>query len=201
LTERVMRQSRRVRVARKLAIAVALALLFGFLGLFSGLGYNVKHIEERDFHPYFDLNYATATVECDITFNPVLFPYYWLAGKWQLSGNFSMMYVAEAYGPGEYGGPRFGAKPQDRFDIYVMQLVTWGTAVNFILLLHVAIIVEVIGKRSLYLALLGCTAGFAIADIIGAIVGVFVGAFAVYYVLFRMSPENRLLEFWQSLWE
>jgi hypothetical protein len=201
LTKRRMRQSRWIRIATKLGIAVALTFFLAFLGLFNVLGYNVKHIEETDFQPHYDLGYATSTVECGIDFDPVLFPYYWLVGKGQLDGNFSMVYIAEAFGPGEYGGARFGGRPQDRFDFYVVRLVTWGFVANLVLLFHAAVIVEVLGKRSLYFFVLGSIAGFAAAGIIGAIVGLFAGAFAVYYVLFRMSPENRLLAFWQSLWE
>lgn len=195
------RQSRWMKNARRLAIAMAMAFLLAFLGLFDNLGYNVRYIEEKSWVPHFDLNFGEAVVYCDMIFNPVLFPLYWLAGSGHISGNFSMIYVAEAYGPGEYGGPRFGAKPQDRFDFYVMKLVIWGLAANLILLLHLTIIIEAVGKRSLYLVVFFCTAGFAFADIIGALIGIFVGAFAVYYILFKMSPENFMWRFWESLWE
>jgi len=38
------------------------------------------------------------------------------------------MYVPEGYAPGEFGGPIWGVKPEERFDFYVNYLLFWGGA-------------------------------------------------------------------------
>jgi hypothetical protein len=193
-------QSRWIKTAKKLIFAVAIAFFLVLLGLFDGLGYHAQ-IKEISFTRYSDMNFAFATFNCNILYNPVLFPFYWLKGSGHLDGNFTHIFVAESYEPGEYGGPIFPMTPKARTDTYITKMVTWGTAENLVLLLALTLLIEALGKRSLYLVFFSTTICFAIASVIGAIVGVFLGAFAVGYILFRMSPESPLRRFWQSLWE
>ena len=186
---------------RKVVIVVCMTLLLALLGLFTGLGYHVRSIEEVSFIPHAQWNFAEVIVDCDIVYNPFLFPFYWIVGDGHLDGNFSMMFVAEAYSPGEFGGPIFGLKPQDRLDVYVMRMVIWGFTPNLVLLFLLALLIEVMRKRVFYLAIFSSTIGFAVSGIIGAIAGLFVGSFVVAYILLRMSPENPLMKYWKSLWE
>lgn len=193
-------QSKWVKRAKKLIFAVAIAFFLVLLGFFSGLGYHAR-IKEISFTPYSDMNFAAAKFNCDIWYNPVLFPFYWLKGSGHLYGNFSFIFIPETTGSGEFGGPIFPATPKERAETYLMDMVMLGTTENLVMLLALTLLIEAIGKRSLYLVLFSTTICFAIASVIGAIVGLFLGAFAVAYILFRMSPESPLMRFWESLWE
>lgn len=189
-----------IRILRKVIVAFSFSLLFTLLGLFNGIGYQILSIKELSFAPN-PVGFAEVVFYCDIIYNPVLFPYYWLVGAGHRYGNFSMILFPEAYSPGEFGGPVFGMKPQDRMDIYVMRMVMWGTLANFLLLLYITILIEATGKRSLYLILFCAIVGFAVTSIIGMIVGLVVGILLVAYIWFKMSADNFLVRYWNSLWE
>jgi len=176
-----------------------MTLLFLLLGLFGGLGYHVSSVKEVSFVPNNFGLYADAVFQCDITFNPVLYPFYWVVGAGHLEGNFSMVFIPEGLMPGEYGGPVWG-RPATRADIYVTRVITWGTIGNAVLLLVLAIFIEVIGKRVLFLAIFTGTLGFRFGGLAGALGGLCMGAFVIAYVL--RKPEDNVLErFWRSLWD
>jgi len=158
-------------------------------------------MKEVSFTPDRSGAFAIASFNCDITYDPALFPFYWVVGAGRLSGNFSMMFFPEGYSPGEFGGPVWGLKPQDRFDAYVTKMVIWGSIANLISLLFITLAVEAVGKRVLYLIIFGGMIGFAVASTIGGFVGLFSGTFAVAYITFKLPKENSLKRFWESLWE
>lgn len=193
-------QRKWIKIFRKLLVAISITLLLGLLGLFSRIGYQVRSIEELSFNPT-QLGFAEVVFYCDIIYNPILFPYYWLVGAGHSYGNFSMIFFPEAFSPGEFGGPIWGMKPQDRYDIYIMRMVMWGAIANISVLFYITVLIEAVGKRSLYLALFCAILGFAIASLVGMIVGLVVGVFLVAYIWFKMSSENFLVKYWESLWE
>lgn len=191
-------QRRFIGVLRKVLFALLMTTLFLFLGFFGGLGYNVHAIKEVSFKPHSQLGYADAVFFCDITYNPILYPFYWVVGRGSLVGNFSVMYVPEGYMPGEFGGPIWGVKPEERYDAYINMMISWGTFPNLIFLFIMALAVEFSLDRSVYWVLLSGVFGFLFWEIYGAVIGIAVGIFAVL-TIFKLFPNNFLRRLWQSI--
>ena len=191
---------RYVRIFKSLFFALVFTFLMLFLGFFGSLGYHVTSVKELSFTRY--SRYAYGTFYCDILYNPILYPYYWFVGAGRLAGNFSMIVVAESYGPGEYGGPQYPRQDIREGDLYVTSMLIWGFAANVVFLFFIATFLEIMSKRIIYLVIFSGTIGFAVASIIGAIVSLFLSASVIIYLLvFNKSAMNFLTTFWYSLWE
>lgn len=85
-----------VRILKVLVVSVVLALFLSLIGFFGGLGYNVNRIEEKSFVRTPD-GFANATFICDLVYNPLLYPFYWLVGNGHPSGTFGMLVIPEGY--------------------------------------------------------------------------------------------------------
>lgn len=179
-----------VKVARRLLIAFVITLFLLVLSLFQGIGYKVNAIDEISFTPYNQLGYADVVFYIDIVFNPILFPSYWLRGLGVITGNFSIKYLPESYYPGEFGGPIWGMKESDRYDIYVMSLVARGLWTNTLLIALVALSVEATTFREIYLIIFSGIVGFAIGDLSGLIFGAIAGC--IIAIIIR-NYLNRLI--------
>jgi len=188
-------------ITRKMVVALAIALLFIFLGLYGGIGYKVNSISESYFHPYDELGYADAVFYCDVVFNPVLYPSYWLTGTGHLAGNFTVRYLPESYYPGEFGGPIWGLSPKTRTEFYVMFVITGATYSDLLIIFLIGLSIEAIGKRELYLVLFSGLLGFAGGAAIGTLIGLGAGAAFALIVMFALPKDNILSRFWRSLWE
>lgn len=188
-------------VTRKAVLALGIAFLFIFLGLYSGVGYKVNSINENYFHPYDNLGYADVVFYCDMVFNPVLYPSYWLKGIGHMADNFSIRYLPESYYQNEFGGPNWGLSPKKRLEFYVMFLITGGTYSDLLIFFLIGLGIEVIGKRELYLVLFSGLLGFAGGGVIGTLVGLGAGAAAAMIVMFALPKDNILSRFWRSFWE
>lgn len=178
-----VRRNKYVRVFLRLAFAVVMAVFLVFLGTFEGVGYQVHRIQELSFVPNYNYGYADAAFTFDATYNPILFPFYWLVGQGHVSGNFSMKYLPQGYETGEYGGPIYGQKPEDRYGNYASYMATWGTLANLIIFLVVTVSIELLKHRILYALLFFGIAGFAVAGVVGVVGGLVLGVFAVLYLL------------------
>jgi hypothetical protein len=175
-----------------------MSMFFLFLGFFGGLGYYVHAIKEVSFKPHSQLGYADAVFFCDITYNPIIYPFYWVIGKGKIVGNFSVMYVPEGYMPGEFGGPIWGIKPEERYDSYINMMISWGTFPNLIFLFIIFLNIEFLWGRSLYWVLLSGVFGFLIWELYGTIIGIIIGGIIVLWV-FKISPDNIIRRLWQSV--
>lgn len=189
-----------IRILRKIIFAILFAFLLALLGIFDGVGYYLYYIDERSFVPHNRLGYADVVFSCDIIYNPILYPLYWITGNGDLSGNFSIKYVPEGYYPGEFGGPIWGLSKEDRYASYVIHMLTWGIVLNFFILFSFNMAIEIVGKRSLYLILLCGVCGFIALKITGMIVGLSAG-FAIVMLLMFKFQDNFLVRWWQSVWE
>jgi len=187
-------------IFRKLIYATAFTFFLALLGIFSGLGYRVHHIEELSFIPHSRLGYADVVFNCDMIYDPVLYPLYWMVGSGHISGNFSIMYLPEGYYPGEYGGPVWGYHARERYDAYISDMLSWGMLLNLFILFNIAIVIEIVEKRSLYLVLFCGILGFFVAEILGVIIGMIVSALALFMML-KFWSDNFIVRFWYSLWE
>lgn len=182
-------------ILRKFIVAVLMALLLMLLGIFGKVGYYVHHIEELSFTRYYGLGYADATFSCDITFNPILYPFYWMMEKGHISGNFSTIYFPEACSPGEFGHPIWPTSPSDRYPEYILQIVTWGILPNLLILFNITVAIEIVGRRTVYLLLFCGILGFFFAELLGTIIGLIAGAFLT------LKMNNKLVQLWHSLWK
>lgn len=190
-----------MNVTKKIVFALGIAFLFIFLGLYAGIGYQVNSIDQIYFYPHNNLGYADASFYCDVYFNPILYPSYWLKGIGHITGNFTIMYLPESYYPGEFGGPIWGLSEKTRYENYIMYVVTGATYSDLLIIFLISIGIETIGKRGLYLVLFSGILGFATGGITGTLVGLGVGVAAALIIIFVLPEDNILSRLWYSLWE
>ncbi|MGB9778483.1 MAG: hypothetical protein ACPLW8_03670 [Candidatus Bathyarchaeales archaeon] len=171
--------------------------------MFHEIGFHVYDIKELYFKPNPQLGYADAAFSCDILFNPLTHPFYWISPdvNGHIIGNFSTRYVPEGYGGGEFSGPRFPLWPKQRYDYYITIFEVWGLYQNMLVLFFIAITIEILKLRIVYIAYFCGILGFAVAQLIGMFIGVIVGSIVVIYIKRRLPSDNVLVNFWRSLWE
>jgi hypothetical protein len=193
-----------MRIFRKLVVAVLVAFLFALLGTFYGLGYHVNSIQELSFQrtsTFWAEDYAAATFECDMTYNPLLCPFYWIAGNGHVNGNFSIIYQPEyarhqdLESHDTWSTPFYGTNPSSRYFEYVMAISYWGILPNLITLLFLTIMVEIVGRRILYMFIFCGILGFYPLGLIGVLVGMMIGCFAWFlFSKFLSGFLTRLLD-------
>jgi len=186
---------RSVRIIRKLIVAVLFTFLFVLLGLSNGLGYHVNRIEETSF--VYQADYADVAFSCDVTCNPFLYPYYWATGSGRISGSFSMILIPDAYAAS--GRAFYGGDPAGRYAEYLLYIVTWGTLPNLLALFAVTLVIEILGKRLIYLAFFLGALGFYWFVLEGVLLGVIIGSSLA--VLLNFWRDNPLTRFWDSIWK
>lgn len=193
-----------VTVLKRVIFALAFTLLMLLLGFFANIGYHVISVKELPYPLGFKSygTYAVGSFYCDIVYNPILYPYYWFVGVGHFTGNVSMILFPN-YGPGEQAYPIFPGPDVRESDLYVTtMLYIWGITPNMVFLLFIAVFLEIINKRIVYLVLSGGTLGFAVASVIGLVIGSLISASAIVYLLvFNKSKMAVLRDFWDSLWE
>jgi len=146
---------------------IGIALFFVFLGFFEGIGYHVYQISETSFVPDPRLGYATASFAVNMSFNPITFPFYWIMGTGSISGNISMRVLPESFERGDFVAAKYGLSPADRYGKYISFLTSWGLLQNFLVLVLLGIILDVLKSRVLYVSLLVGAFGFLAADTTG----------------------------------
>jgi len=195
LSETESLQAKTVAILRKLLVAIAMAALFVLLGVFTSMGYRVHSISEVSFERHSMLGYADATFDCAMIFNPIVYPSYWAMNIGHISGRFSMIYVADAYSQhGDYSAPYWPPTPEGRYQTYILYLVTSNILPNLIFVFLLALTVEVIGKRELYIVVFAEMIAFAIGEIAGMVVGLTVGVALAWFIM--SSPRARSLLRW-----
>jgi hypothetical protein len=182
-------------IVRKFILAVAMTGLFIVLSITSGFGCHVYSIREQSFVRHSQYGYADAAFYCDIMFDPILHPTYWLKGQGHTVGSFSMLCVPEGY---RQSGPYWGTGPTSRYDTYIMYVVTSGLNLDLIYFFMIPFLVEISGSREAYVVLFSGIIGFAVATIIGMFVGLLIGIVLALLVLFRWSKIATLERLWRS---
>jgi hypothetical protein len=191
-------QGKSIRIVRKLVTAVLFALLFFLVGLFGGWGYHVYQISEVSLVRNSQYGYAEATFRCDMICDPLLYPFYWVAGRGQINGTFSIIYVPDAYTPS--GRAYYGGKPEERYSDYILNMLTWATLPNLLVLFSLTVAIETVGKRSLYAVFLAGVVGFYASDVTGLVMGLTSACLAML-LLSRFWRNNPFERFWSSLWK
>lgn len=196
-------RSKFVTVLKRIVFALAFTLLMLLLGFFANIGYHVISVKELSYPLGFRSygTYAVGRFYCDIVYNPILYPYYWFVGAGHFTGNVSMI-ISPDYGPGEQARPIFPGPDVREGDLYVTTMLVWGITANMAFLLFIAVFLEIINKRIVYLVLSSGTLGFAVASVIGLVIGSLISASAIVYLsVFNKSKMVVLRDFWYSLWE
>jgi hypothetical protein len=180
-----------LRIGKKSIIAAIMASLFFVLGLIGNIGYHVAALEELSYVAHREEDYASVVLRTDITFNPLLYPANWVQGVGHLSGDLSLIYV-----------PALSQlTAQHRVDVYLMFLISAGNVSNFLVVFLLALIIELVGKREIYIVLFSGIVGFTIAGTVGTIAGMLVGMFPALLVALKRPQGEMLSRFWRSLWE
>jgi hypothetical protein len=193
------REKKYVHVLRRVFFAGLMTVLLGLLGLFGGLGYHLYGLKEVSFTTHDRLGYADASFKINLTYNPVLYPAYWLIGRGSINGTYSILASPLSYSPGESVRPNWGLSRQDRADQYLINMLVWGMPLNLLALFSVAIAIEIVRERGLYFVLFGGLLGFNIQEMQGVIVGGVAGAL-VALTLLKLRPNNPIVTYWRSLW-
>lgn len=201
MTSEAFEGRRITRVLRKFAIAVVMALLFALLGLSGGLGYRLHSLEQLSFVPHDQLGYADVDISFAATYDPLLYPFYWFTRNGYINGTFSLIYVPEALGPGEHGGPVWGLKPSDRYETYTIQMITWGFWPNLIILFFITVLIETARARALYITMFSGILGFYLAELLGMLTGLVAGLILSLLIMFKLPKDNILFRFWYSIWQ
>lgn len=145
--------------------------------------------------------YADVVFYCDMMYNPLLYPAYWMKGWGRIADNFTMIYIPEGYTPGEFGVAIWGADPTARYDDYIMRLVTADINTTLAYFLLLAIIVEIISEREVYIPILLGVIGFATAEIVGMVIGLLFGIALALFWAFKSPKSRTVRRFWRTLIE
>jgi hypothetical protein len=190
-------KSRSKLFAKRLAIAVGLTALFALFAIFPGLGYfgkasvNIKSQESFGFW--------VVDANCNILYNPFLYPLAWLTGRGHLVTNFTMVSVPTySRGTGEGFTPVWRT-PAELADDAVVLRITDELFTNvpyvFIILLVVGLAV---GWDS-YLYFIGGILGFAVGGVLGTVVGFFAGALVIIFILPKLKKNMNVSKLWSGI--
>lgn len=172
-----------------------MALLFSLFSLYPRLGYNGE-ATVRIVKTSYQLLYRDVEVKCNITYNPLLFPFSWLINRGQSSYHFVMR--TAPMGVGEFGITWSSLEEVKEDALLVVTLNELFINIPFLLFAFLAI--ELMNLRSLYLGFFGGIIGFSIAGLLGAIIGFLLISF-IALLLVRKLEIKSLVEVVDLLWK
>jgi len=190
---------------KKAIIALVPTLFFILLAIISPIGYTAQtHVYaiEKHFELMEASGYAFAVVNfnCNVSFNPLLYPISWLSGKGRLSDDLSMIYLP--YWTYHYGraakdkqyalAPTWG-KLKDIEGEATMKLVLEEFLINIPILYAAFFAIELKNSRRLYWSFLSGTAGFVFGDMLGVIGGFFLPVFLAILVFPKLKSARAML--------
>jgi hypothetical protein len=186
------------KVVKRLSIAIGVAMLLLLLGIFNGVGYSINSISES-ISPSSDSAFADVSVSFDATYNPILHPFYWLTGIGHTSENITgILPVGQTSSPlPSYHPPthhrstpsgRGWLTQQERYDSYTMYMATRSVYGNLASLLLVAVIIEAVKQRLLYVVLFSGVVGFWAGGVLGTFIGLLLSSIAI--AVYRLKFAN-----------
>jgi hypothetical protein len=191
-------KSRLKLFARRLVIALLVTALFALLAIFPSLGYFAKastKVVSMEGGALEGLWIVDAN--CDILYNPFLYPFAWLSGQGHRLTSFTFLSIPTFAGSGENSVPvwRHPAElDDDAITIRTTDELLSDIPYVFLILLAVGLVV---GWDS-YLYFIGGIVGFAVGGILGTVVGFFAGAFLIFYILPRLKKNEDVSKLWNS---
>lgn len=191
---RILMSKRRkqvILILRKLLIALGVALLFSFLGLFSGLGYygeaSTRTLDKDR------MGFWLVEANCNISFNPFLYPFSWLSGKGYFSESFQFLSVPTYVGfDVKYPAWRSTEELNEEAILRViMNSVVVNIPSNFFMLLAIGIMEQ----QLLYLCVFGGIIGFLIGQVLGSVLGLIAVIFIAYYLMPKLNILDSIKRF------
>ena len=176
------------KVVKRLSIAIGVAMLLFLLGIFNGVGYSINSISESIITSP-DRTFADVYVFFDATYNPILYPFYWLTGMGHTSENFTSSYPlfirpnTIPYGFGWF-------TQQERYDSYTTHMATRSMYGNLATLLLVAVIIEAAKQRLLYVVLFSGAVGFWAGGVLGTFIGLLLSSIAITVYKLKFANAN-----------
>lgn len=182
------RKGKLLSFVKTLVVALGIALFFALLGIFPGLGYlgeaNVR-VTERD--PY---GFWLVHADCNISYNPILYSFSWLALQGHVSHNFLFVSVPTYVGSGirSPAWRSFVELEEEAILMLILDNVVTNIPFNFI----VFTMIELMKMRDLYLSFIGGIIGFPIGGTFGAIACFLAGVLFVMLIVPRLKPRLRI---------
>jgi hypothetical protein len=180
---------------KRLAIALGLTMLFALLAIFPDLGYfskasaNVKSQESFGFW--------IVDVNCNILYNPFLYPFAWLRGRGHLVTSFTMVSVPTYARSEDYYYPLW-RMPSELADDAVVLRTTDELFASVPYVFLILLIVGLVGGLGSYLYFIGGILGFAVGGVLGTIVGFLAGALIMIFILPRLKKSMYISKLWRS---
>jgi|GEM_PF-6716314 hypothetical protein len=194
---------------KKLIFAVAMTFLFLLLGLFGNIGYSSDWSNKT-----VTSNKEYRNVELSITYNPILYPFYWITGNGHISLTVNPSRNApqsssepHLFDPHliEKGSQNVVVTPFRSFaeicEEIVIAMLIWGIYGNLFVLLTITIAIEILRLRVLYIILFSGIIGFFIAEIIGTIISLLIGIILATIYMLKLPKNNMFVRYWSSLWK
>jgi hypothetical protein len=188
-------KSRLKLFGKRLGVALLVTGLFTLLAIFPNLGYFGKastQVTKQE-----ESGIWIVDANCDILYDPFLYPLAWLSGQGHLVTNFTFVSIPSFAGSGENAYPVY-RHPQelddDAITIRTTNEISSGIPYVFLILLAVGLAV---GWDS-YLYFVGGIVGFAVGGVVGTVVGFFAGALLILYVLPRLKKTMDVSKLWHG---
>jgi hypothetical protein len=190
-----------VKVVKRLSIAIGVAMLLFLLGIFNGVGYSINSISEN-ISPSSDSAFANVSVSFDATYNPILHPFYWLTGMGHTSENITGIlpvgqiptplhgYHPPTPSPGKLSFGRSWLSQQERYDSYTIYMALRGMYGNLATLALVAVIIEAVKQRLLYVVLFSGVVGFWAGGVLGTFIGLLLSSIAITVYKLKFAKAN-----------
>jgi len=156
------------------------------LSIFPNFGYSAKartSVEAKDV-----LGWWYVIADCNITFNPFLYPFSWLIGSGRFSGSHRFVSMPIWTG-GEFPHPA-PRTPKDLEGEAIMSLVLSQVNINIIYNFIVLLTIKLLKMQDLYFCLIAGIAGFPIGGLMGALSGFLIGLSVIAFIMLRSRKGN-----------
>jgi len=187
-------ENKYLRILGRAFLTLGFTFLFALLAVFPSIGYTgTFEFTSIERFP----RYAIVQFRGNATLNPVLYPASWVFRGGRISGNYTMILPPTAYS-GEIPRPKWGGR-EDTREKAELTVIGGELKANLPMIFLVCLIVEVIGRRILYLSILSGVVGFFMAEAVGTFIGLAAGIFIVVYV---EKTENGMIirRLWERFW-
>jgi hypothetical protein len=189
-------KSRSKLFAKRLVIALGLTALFTLIAIFPGLGYFGKASVEIKSEENF--GFWVVDANCNILYNPFVYPFAWLSGRGHLVSNFTMVSIPTYARMGEGGYYPVWRTPAELADDAVVLRITDELYMNIPYVFLILLAVGLVAGWDSYVYFIGGIAGFAVGGVLGTIVGFFGGALVIIFILPRLKKSMVLSKRWSS---
>jgi hypothetical protein len=91
--------------------------------------------------------------------------------------------------------------PEIRREDFVLSMALIELPTNFLMLLFVAIIIEILGQNLLYITFFSGVLGFFAAGLVGTLAGLVIGAMVTIFCMLKLPKNNIVTQSWNTIWQ